>query len=1579
VPFSAGTVVLEVYPSFNGVQAAARREGQKAGRALRQGVAGELKQTDKEAAKAGDSAGGAYAKAMRSRLERAISAVDIKVDADVSEAQRELKKFATEAKAYVADLDQHIEIDSAGALAKLREFEAQAKAIADDVDVDIDVRTNAAAARRELASFTDDLERFGSLTRREQAARVKAARDAAKAEREQNQFAEALRRRTLQNAYRENADFNARQAQLRRQESADIKRTNDQLIANYQNFAQRKADALRLARLGESEATTQAGRTGTDADALAAREAIRERFAAEGRYAEAAARARAASALRAAATEVISAEAVEHAMRDSYDEQSNAAARAASERIALARLAASVERRNAAGADNGVMQQAWFRNIGQAANSFRLFNGALLTAVTIGPLLIPILASIAAGLGGIAVAAVAAVFGIGVLFAGLAGIGTAVGALSAFDKEKRKQSIGSTAAKRAARGSQPQDTRPLRDANLALARAREDAGRRIKAANQAEARSEEDLARAHEDAADRIASANEARQRAERTLSDAVRSAADAQRDLIEARKQAAQDLEDQNNRLKAGLLNEALGAFDLEEAGARYNAVLEDPQATKREKEIARLTYEQQKQQYAELQTQNKRLAEEVAEANKKGVEGSDEVTAAKKRVEDANQAVIDQQAAVKEAEAEVTRARVDGAAAVVAAEQRVKEAQADTARARIEESRSIYDAELRVRDAQEDLRRGLQGVGTAAEIAGVAGTSAMDNLREAMDSLSPAGQEFARFLYGLKPLLDAIRDAAQTGLLPGLQAGIKTLVDAYGPDLIKAIGGIAKVLGDLFAAGAEALTAPWWREFFEEMGAVMPTMLKDLAYIFGAIVTGFAGLVKAFIPYAPEIMGFLVDLAEGFATWAKGLGGSEGFAAFMEYVRKEGPKVGALLSALLTILLKLAIGIAPYVDKLLDLFLGIVEWLASLSPTQIAAIALAMIAIVTAIQLLAGFMAVFSSLLGLIGGLVAIFGSTAIVTALSGFVAAAGPVIATIAGIIAIVALAVAGIILLVKWFRHTWETSETFRDRITNAINIVKSVLEEYGEIFAAVFEPIDIFLRTVVGPTIKWLWNDIIKPTFKFIGEVFNLFWQVFKVAADMIVQIVQYVIAPIIGALYTKYIKPVWENNIKPVFEALGSFIENNVAPAFKRGMAIIGGIWQSLIDFAKRPIEFIVNTVINKGIIDNFNKLVDIFPGMTKVKHIKLPASWNPGSDQKGGPGHGGGRAYATGGIMPGYTPGRDVHTFVSPTGGVLELSGGEPVLRPEAGRVLGRDWVDGINQAARTGGVGGVQGFLGGYKSGGIIGGFGDFLGDIGDAVGGAIASVKDLVTNPAKTLKKIINSIIGDAKGLVGMGKGIAFKVIDGIDTLLPGGKGGGGDQGAKGEGFGGIGWLAMQNIIKAAHPSLRITSGFRPGARVAGSGQLSMHALGRAIDIAPPSMSLFNWLLKNYPDSRQILYSPAGGKQIVWNGKRGDTSGITKQMHYNHVHWAMSQGGVVPNLYDNGGSLPPGLSLVANKTGKPEQVLTHEQFQTITGRGGDVTYQFDVEHMGADAHEVARELDTIRRDRVAAYGLPTIGVRI
>lgn len=1469
--FSAGTVVLEVWPSFRNMQREMQAQGRAAGREYGRGLDRELNDTQDDAARAGARAGGAFSRAMRAAVER----IPATIDADASPARRELFKLREEARILLEEFEAgRIDVDTAAATAQIRAFMAQAEALTAD-GLEIDVRTDAGAMRRALSDLLDFHERSIGMTRREQA-----------------------------------------------DELAAVRSHNDDLVQQLRNREGRMAAVLRNARVAEREARERFDREGGETNQAAAVAAVRARYQAEERYAQAAARARVAASLRASTAERISAQMVERAVEQSYDEQTDAATRAAAQRAAIARIAA----RSEASAGPGFLRQAWVQNVGQAANSFRLFNGVLLTSITLGPLLIPVLAGIAAGLGGVALMGMAAFGAIGVLVAALGGIGGAVGALDELERQTR---LGTGPKSSRSSGPSITDQRQLRDAQLALARAREDAGRRIA-----------DATRRQEDA--------------ERDLARTQRDVKQAQDDLTQARRDAADAVIQMRADLRKGQVDEGMAKYDMQEAAAQYKAILEDPQATAREKEYARLQLEGKKNEYRELQRENEKLRKQLDDIDSRGIDSTEGVIAAKKRLRDA----IDQ---------------------VGEAERRVRDAEKEVARARVEEARTLFDAQRRVSDAMYDLQH-------ASNTAGMAGTDAFNNVREALDKLSPAGQDFARFLYSLKPLLDAIRDAAQTGLLPGLQRAISTIVDKYGDKFIDFVGVMAEVLGDLFEIAADELTNPWWESFFDTMADIAPGLLRDLGTIIGALATGFAGIMQAFAPFADEFADVVVRLAEGFADWGKALGSSDSFDKFMEYVRRVGPKVLRLIELMAELLLNLMIGLAPYAEKLIDLFITILEWATSIDPSTLALIALAIGAIVAAVQVLAGIMAAVSSTIGLIVGLVTLFGSGGALAGIGAAIAAAAPVIGIVLAIVAALALLVGG-------FVYAYNTSETFRDRVNAAVQAVKDGFDTFMERVQEVFDgisgifrevatawgillgPVVTFFRTVLAPTFTWLWTDIIKPVFDLIGGIFQIAWGVFRTFGDIIYQVITRVIGPIVSDLYYKYIKPIWENYIRPAFEALGNFIEENVAPAFERGRDAIGTIWSGILDLVKAPIKFFVEVVLNKGIIDNFNKLVSIFPGIEKIDHVNLPSGWDstPTPNAPRGPrGHGNGRAFATGGIMPGYTPGRDVHTFFSPTAGVLELSGGEPVLRPEVGRVLGSSWVNGINAAARRGGVSGVQSYLGGYSSGGFIGGIGDFIGDaigdVRDAIGGAVGSLADLARNPSKVLRKVVETLLGsDPQGFNGLLAGVAYKVVDAIGSLLPGA---GNNTGHFTPGGPAMGYQAMSGIIEGAFPSARITSGYRRGARTVNGGQ-SYHALGRAVDIAPPSMAIFNWLSENYPNATELLYSPAGARQILRRGLRGDTGGLTKQMHYNHVHWAMRSGGIVPNLYDNGGALPPGLSLIANRTGKPEQVLTSTQWREIR-QGGNTYNQFEIERMGADAREVAYELDRIRRDRLAVAGL-------
>ena len=145
--------------------------------------------------------------------------------------------------------------------------------------------------------------------------------------------------------------------------------------------------------------------------------------------------------------------------------------------------------------------------------------------------------------------------------------------------------------------------------------------------------------------------------------------------------------------------------------------------------------------------------------------------------------------------------------------------------------------------------------------------------------------------------------------------------------------------------------------------------------------------------------------------------------------------------------------------------------------------------------------------------------------------------------------------------------------------------------------------------------------------------------------------------------------------IDPAFAGIRSGLSYVVA-AFANGARDVGIHMQTMRRNTADPVRFTMNTVFSDGLVDMWNGVSDLI-GTKKM--AKKYAS------------------FATGGVIPGpYTPGRDTQRYYNPASGhVLDLSGGEPVLRPEAGRALGSDWVNGINAAARMEGEKGVSRFL--------------------------------------------------------------------------------------------------------------------------------------------------------------------------------------------------------------------------------------------------------------------------------------------
>lgn len=156
----------------------------------------------------------------------------------------------------------------------------------------------------------------------------------------------------------------------------------------------------------------------------------------------------------------------------------------------------------------------------------------------------------------------------------------------------------------------------------------------------------------------------------------------------------------------------------------------------------------------------------------------------------------------------------------------------------------------------------------------------------------------------------------------------------------------------------------------------------------------------------------------------------------------------------------------------------------------------------------------------------------------------------------------------------------------------------------------------------------------------------------------------------------------WWSNVTDVFNRGATNIQN----VFERMVRGIENVWNRLRSVVSRPVEFVVNTVLNDGIIKTYNKLADLLPGINPISEVHFATGYA----------RGGIPSARNMGVYPGYTPGRDV--------GYIGVSGGEAIMRPEWTRAVGSEFVDEMNRIARTGGVNAVRKqFRGNFASGGI------------------------------------------------------------------------------------------------------------------------------------------------------------------------------------------------------------------------------------------------------------------------------------
>jgi tape measure domain-containing protein len=358
------------------------------------------------------------------------------------------------------------------------------------------------------------------------------------------------------------------------------------------------------------------------------------------------------------------------------------------------------------------------------------------------------------------------------------------------------------------------------------------------------------------------------------------------------------------------------------------------------------------------------------------------------------------------------------------------------------------------------------------------------------------------------------------------------------------------------------------------------------------------------------------------------------------------------------------------------------------------------------------------------------------------------------------------------------------------------------------------------------------------------------------------------------------------------WDALKSKVSNvtgAIVTGFNKMKDGIQAAWSKVTSLTKAPVNFVINDVYNNRIRGFFNKLASAFGIKTRLDPIK---------------------GFAKGGVVGNGVGTRDDTLAV--------LTRGEGILTTREMKALG-----------------GKQGFaelrnsLTGYNKGGVVGDIGGWASSLASKASGFIQGMAGSAIKPlVNTLRSFINGHLS-TDGIAGYMRAGSNNVLDKLVSWVSGKDKAAGSltyYGKGGLGNGSVmGWQNMLRAINGAgfnfHPSVGQTygGGHAPG---------SYHYQGRALDLSPPSMKAFNWILSTYGKNiKELIYGPAGGRNIKDGRPHNYSPGLLAQ-HYNHVHWAM----------DSASTVQPGWFTGYNGTGKPETLVNADKIGNgVTINGG------------------------------------------
>lgn len=459
--------------------------------------------------------------------------------------------------------------------------------------------------------------------------------------------------------------------------------------------------------------------------------------------------------------------------------------------------------------------------------------------------------------------------------------------------------------------------------------------------------------------------------------------------------------------------------------------------------------------------------------------------------------------------------------------------------------------------------------------------------------------------------------------------------------------------------------------------------------------------------------------------------------------------------------------------------------------------------------------------------------------------------------------------------------------------------------------AVFTAVSGFFSSIwatISGVFTSVWATISSTVSTYVNAVRNVITTVFT-AVSTVVSTVWNAINSTISGVWTTISSTASSavNSVKTTVTNTFDSMKNAVSKTFDAMKSAVDTAWSKVKGVAAKPVNFIIRTVYTNGI----KKLAESIASKLGIT-LNLPAVSTISE-------------YGAGGVIPGYAPGRDsVPALLSP---------GEAVLVPELVRRIGPARILAANYAAsrrRPGGSPGfpAAGFSGGgvarFSEGGIVGWFKDVAKGVADFLADPIGAVTDLLLTPVNAL---IDSV-APAGIWSDIAKGAASKVLN----LFPDWFKNKSEEVAP-AGASGLVGAAMRAV--AAHvPYVWGGSSVPPGLDCSGLVYWAAQQLG----LGWPRLTA-----AGYQSASTPVASPAPGDLLFWGspahhvaiaaggGMMVEEPRPGLSARYTAI-WGSPTAGRYGGKYDDGGLLPPGLSTVMNATGRPEAVLTGNQWSKI-----------------------------------------------